>query len=191
MFSFIRGKLHHATPSSVTLDCNGVGYLIAIPTSIFSALPPLGKEVLLHTSFVVREQSHALYGFLTADECKLFERLLDVNGIGPKTALSLIAHLPTPKLEEAVQQNDVHALCKVPGVGKKTAQRLLIDMRDKITLKSRFVTSPNQKLQDAISALINLGYTQMAAENALQKVLQEQPENQELATLITLALKHC
>jgi len=200
MYSFIKGKLFQSKPSSVTLDCQGVGYLILIPTSVFSHLPQVGKEVMLHTSFVVREQSQALYGFLTGEERDFFERLLNVNGIGPKTALSLIGHLPLANFEDAIRRDDTSTICKVPGVGKKTAQKLLIEMKDKLSLKGagqpsdwqvKMEADPrSQTIRDAMSALINLGYNQNVAEKAIEKTLKNVPEGIDLGKLITAALKN-
>lgn len=198
MYAFIRGKLNRFTPISVVIDTNGVGYHILVPPSVFYSLPNLGEELTLHTSFIVRELSQTLYGFQNTEEKELFELLLDVNGVGPKMALSLIGHLPPPKLQEAIRHQDLTAICKVPGVGKKTAQRLLIEVQDKLSLKSApnpadwaiKLNSKTDAIRDAMSALINLGYNQSSAEKALKKTLEKGGEKLELAGLITEALKH-
>ncbi len=200
MFSYIKGTLTYATPSFVTLESHGVGYKIFIPASLFGKLPSLESAILLHTSFVVRELSQALYGFLSQQERDLFEALMNVSGIGPKLALSIIAHLSSHDLAQAIFSHDIPTISKVPGIGKKTAERLIIEMRDKIPALISHTPSDlsipihsdplAQKINDAMSALINLGYNQMIAQKAIKKTLKDFPEATDLATLITHALKH-
>lgn len=200
MYAYIKGKLTHSTPTSVTVETHGVGYQIHIPASLYGLLPALDNDVLLYTSFVVREQSQALYGFLSAQERDLFEELLGISGIGPKTSLSLIGHLPAQALCTAIAGNDIASICKVPGIGKKTAERLVIDMRDKLSALGGMHSGDfaivmkndprEQAIRDAMSALINLGYNQVSAQKALKKTLQDAPDTHDLAQLITLSLKH-
>lgn len=196
MFSYIKGVLSGATASYATVEASGVGYKLFVPANLFAHLPELGSEVLLHTSFVVREQSQALYGFMTAGERDLFETLMGVTGIGPKLALSLVGHLSLSDLQHALYQGNIHALSKVPGVGKKIAERLIVELKDKMAPHdaSSFAialptTLEGQKISDAMSALINLGYHQNAAQKAIKKALNETSEDIELAGLITYALK--
>lgn len=198
MFAFIRGILVSATPLHCILDANGIGYKLFTPASILGQLPAIGKEVLLHTSFIVREQSQALYGFLAFQERDLFELLLGATGVGPKMALSIIGHLSIRDLHAAIAGGNCVVLCKIPGIGKKTAERLIVEMRDK--LKAIAPPDPSnlgipisghqQAISDAMSALIHLGYTQAVAQKAIQKGVDDLPENADLATLITTALKH-
>jgi len=200
MIAHIKGNLVSASPSSVIIEAGGLGYKVFIPASLFGQLPALESCVLLHTSFVIRELSQALYGFLSIQERDLFDALLNVSGIGPKIALSLIGHLSVFQLQQALTQPDINILCKVPGVGKKLAERLTIEMRDKI---SAFLThhpsefalpigfdQRSQNIQDAMSALINLGYNQATAQKAIKKTLPTLPEEFDLAALITQALKN-
>lgn len=198
MFAYIKGILNLATASCAVVEACGVGYKLFVPASLFARLPPLGSEVLLHASFVVREQSQALYGFLTAHERDLFETLMGVNGIGPKLALSLVGHLSLSDLQHALAHGNTAALSKVPGVGKKIAERLVVELRDKVahlvaadpsTFAIPLPTESN-KISDAMSALVNLGYHQQSAQKAIKKALQETSEEIELASLITYALKH-
>lgn len=200
MFSYIKGLLTQATATYATIEAAGVGYKLFVPTNLFVNLPALGSALLLHSSFIVREQSQALYGFLTAQERDLFETLLNVSGIGPKLALSLLGHLSLDDLQQAIQQSNIALLSKVPGIGKKIAERLIIELRDKIghlcppdpsALSISLPKDPAaQKISDAMSALINLGYHQNLAQKAIKKALQEIPEESELAIIITSALKH-
>ena len=200
MIAYIKGVLQHLSPVSIVVETGGIGYRLFIPLCVFSKLPPKGENVFLHTSYVIREQSQTLYGFLNESECMLFERLMGVSGVGPKLALSLIGHLPPQELSRAVAEHDLTTLCKVPGVGKKTAERLVIEMRDKLEEfvqidPSRLTIHAladhrSQQMSDAVSALINLGYNQSIAQKAIRKVMTEIPEAIDLSNMITLALKH-
>lgn len=197
MYAYIKGTLTHASSVFAVLETGGVGYQIFIPANAISKLPPKGSEALLYTSFIVREQSQQLFGFLTQGEKELFEVLLNVSGIGPKTALSLIGHMAYHELIDAVKKEDIKTICRVPGIGKKTAERLFLEIRDKLPALYGIDPSPFQLkkgsaedvvIQDAISGLINLGYNQNAASKAVQKVL-ENHQGVGLAELITLSLK--
>lgn len=201
MFAHIRGALSYSSPLYVVVEAGGIGYKLFIPASLHAQLPQNGEALLLYTAFIVRELSQTLYGFISGQERDLFEVLLGVSGIGPKTALSLIGHLSTHNLYEAISNNDIPKICKVPGIGKKSAERLIIEMRDK--LPTLFAEKPAllsengkkhathvQVVNDAMSALINLGYTQATAEKAIKKTLKDSPEAVELAQLITLSLKN-
>lgn len=200
MYAYIKGELVHATTIEAIVDVGGVGYRINIPLSIIGQLPPIGHEVLLYTSFIVREQSQALFGFISTSERDVFELLLGVSGIGPKLALSIIGHLPVHDLQLAISSGDVKSISKVPGIGKKTAEKLIIEMRDK--LKLALPPDPSelavhfsgdvrsQTAYDAISALLNLGYSQSAAHQAIKKTLHSAPDLEDLGSLIAEALKH-
>lgn len=200
MYASIRGILLQSSPSTVVIEAGGIGFEIHIPASLFASLPPVGATLFLHTSFIVRELSQALYGFLTIGERNVFEGLMAVKGIGPKLALSLLGHMTVSELYAAISRTDLAALGKVPGIGKKTAERLILDLRDK--LESLFPPTPvdymlhsnaapsAQKIRDAMSALISLGYNQAAAQKALKKTIQDHSEDVDLALLITHSLKH-
>lgn len=200
MIAFIKGTLIQATPASIVVETGGIGYKIFIPASVYPKLPQIENPVLLHTSHVIREISQTLYGFLSYQERDVFEALMGVSGIGPKLALSLIGHLSTHDLQHAIANHDIASLSKVPGIGKKTAERLIIEMRDKLSqllppdpssLAVHVNADPRaQKISDAMSALINLGYNQMTAQKAIKKTLKDLPESIDLAELITSALKH-
>lgn len=199
MYAFIKGELISSTASHAVIETGGVGYLIYIPASVFAKLPQAGTQVLLHTSYVVRELSQTLYGFISVQERDLFETLMDVSGIGPKIALSVIGHLNMHDLHVAVSNADIPMICKVPGIGKKTAERLIIELRDK--LPKMDVLSPSElaiqmndpqglKIRDAMGALINLGYNHMTAQKAIKKTLRDFPDEIDLPTLITHSLKN-
>ncbi len=186
MYTFIRGILISADPTHAVLEAGGIGYHLFIPASQFQSLPSLGEKVLLHTSFVVRDTGHALYGFLTTHDRNLFETLTHISGIGPKTALGLIGNLPAGALQEAISADDPKILAKVPGVGKKTAERLVMELRDK--LPSILPNLPSSTAQDATTALVKLGYGRLHAQKAVSRVLKTDNDS-DLSTLITAALK--
>lgn len=199
MYEFIRGRLVQAETTQVILDVQGVGYLIQTPINIYSKLPEKGVELTLYTAFIVRELSHSLYGFLSSSERDLFEILLDISGIGPKLALSLCGHLTSYEMQQAILINEGSVFNKVPGIGKKTAERLLIELRGK--LEGVLPPTPNhlsislsdpraQQIHDAMSALISLGYSQQVAQKAIKKTLNDLPENIPLGEIITYALKN-
>jgi Holliday junction DNA helicase RuvA len=200
MYAYIKGKLLACTPVYTIVETGGIGYKIHIPSSLFGTLPSIGEETVLHTSFIVRELAHTLYGFMTAQERDLFEVLLTVTGIGPKTALSLIGHLTPAELNKAIQAGNIASISRVPGIGKKTSERLIMEMKDKLPsfLSKEFpdfatttLTDPQAlKIQDAMSALINLGYNQSTAQKAIKNVINDRGESIGLSELITFALKH-
>jgi Holliday junction DNA helicase RuvA len=193
MYAYVKGILIEATPNYAVIETNQIGFYLEIGPSTLSRLPQMGTQTQLFTSLIVRENSQTLYGFLSPGEKQLFEGLLTVSGIGPKLALSLCNHLPPEDLLSALIRKDIPLLTKVPGIGKKTAERLILDLRDKApTLLSHTphaYQTPlplDQKTTDALSALIHLGYTQGAAQKALSKC----SDGLSLSDLITAALKH-
>jgi Holliday junction DNA helicase RuvA len=189
MFDYIKGKITSIHSQRVTIEANGIGYLVIVPATFV----PKQETTTLFTSFIVREDSQTLYGFVDSSERDFFNALINVQGIGPKTALAIVGNITISDLSIALQKKDVLSLCKVPGIGKKTAERLLIELKD---LSLHFPHSPLKKddpssklSKDAISALMNLGYTQHTAQSAVQKALENSPKD--LPELITLSLKSC
>jgi holliday junction DNA helicase RuvA len=197
MYDYIKGTLTDLSPSQAILESNGIGYSLFIPVNNFPELCGCkGKEICLFVAFVIREDSHRLFGFIHKNEREVFEKLSEVSGIGPKTALSIIGHLSLKELELALYEQDVLTLSKVPGIGKKTAERLIVDMKDKI--KYFKPSSPTEEglskealalMNDAVSALTNLGYHPSAAQPAVKKALKESQKALPLSELITLSLK--
>ena len=200
MINFVKGILTQSTPLKVVIDVHGIGYVVFIPANSFNQLPALQSELLLHTSFVIREFSQALYGFLSPLERDLFEVLMDVSGIGPKLALSIVSHMTLSELQQAISNHQITTLCKVPGIGKKTAERLIIELRDKLSSLAPYhpsafaipvpISLRDQQINDAMRALINLGYTQLIAQKAIKVGLKDFPEEIDVGSLITAALKH-
>jgi Holliday junction DNA helicase RuvA len=182
MIGQIRGILLEKQPPQLLIEVHGVGYEIDAPMSTFYQLPEVGREVTLLTHFVVREDAHHLYGFYTRDERGLFRTLLKVNGVGPKLALTVLSSITPDEFVRSVLANDTATLVRLPGVGKKTAERLVIEMRDKLSdwhpvtahagemLVAQSNHGRHQVLQDAISALIALGYKQQEANKTVAKI---------------------
>ncbi len=197
MYEYIKGTLIESTPLKAIVETGGVGFCLLIPFSNFSKLPPIGSSVTLFATFVVREDSQKLYGFLSPHERDLFESLIEVSGIGPKTALCLVGHMEIGDLQAAISQGNYQLICKIPGIGKKTAERLVVEMRDKIKkgLGKNSTLHPLQDqrepgvISDALSALINLGYNNNQAEKAIKSALAKTQGEPELAKLITAALR--
>lgn len=164
MIGSLRGRLAHKQPPHIIVECGGVGYEIETPMSTFLALPGIGSEVFLYTSLVVREDAQTLFGFSTEEEKSLFRSLLKISGVGAKMGLAILSGMTVADFERCVQYEDTAMLVKVPGVGKKTAERLIIEMRDRIdsasaeagTDKSR--TARSDPRNEAFDALISLGY---------------------------------
>ena len=193
MFDYIKGTLVELTPEKAIVEANGIGYSILIPLSSFSSKLKCGKEVKLFLSPVYREDSQKLFGFTTIDERSLFEKLSSVSGIGPKTALSLIGHMSMQELNGAIMSSNAKLLAKVPGIGKKTAERVIIDLRDKIHAKPKssqipLVNPEDHMLSDGVNALINLGYNHDKAHKAISQALDNE-EDPKLETLIKSALQ--
>lgn len=174
MIAHLRGKLIARHPNQVILDAMGVGYDVTISVPTFSELPPAGGEVSLHIHTHVREDQIALYGFLRPEEKHLFEKLISVSGIGPKLAITILSGMPTNEMTSAIRGNDVARLTKIPGIGRKTAERMVLELRDKLppagSDQVQVVTSLSPVQEDVLSALMNLGYQRASAEKALSTV---------------------
>jgi Holliday junction DNA helicase RuvA len=172
MISFLQGKVVDSLPTQVTVDVHGVGYDVLIPLSSFDKLPQPGQDVRLLTHLAVREDAHVLYGFMTHQERELFRLLINtVSGIGPKIALNVLSGINVTAFRGAVANGDVKALSQISGVGKKTAERIIVELKDKIgasgaweALSAQRTLSPeDQKINDAVLALIALGFKQIEA----------------------------
>jgi len=178
MIALLRGTLLEKHPNQAIVEAGGVGYDVLIPISTFSALPETGAEVKLRIHTHVREDALALFGFLTSEEKILFERLISVSGIGPKLAITVLSGLATADLITAIRNGSVEQLVRIPGVGKKTAERMVLELKDKLEGVGA-VAVPGQLEkpaaalsvveQDVLSALLNLGCTRSAAEAAVRK----------------------
>lgn len=197
MIAYLEGKLVEKSPTHLILEVNGVGYSISIPVSTYSSLGEAGQTVKVLTCQQVREDELKLYGFSTKPEKELFELLINVNGVGPKMALSILSCVPVEEFQRSVLREDLDVLTTISGVGKKTAQRLIVELKEKLSkvdlgerkeLKEKetvFVPA----LDEAIMALVSLGYTKPDAKKALERVVKDTKESLPVEELIKRALK--
>jgi holliday junction DNA helicase RuvA len=174
MIAMLRGILIEKHPSQAIVEAGGVGYEVAIPVSTYTQLPETGSEVRLCVYTHVREDTLALYGFATRDEKALFEKLISVSGIGPTLAVKILSGLPAPELINAIRRSEIERLVRIPGVGKKTAERMALELRDKLpAAPGEAAEAPIPALtpvdQDVLSALLNLGCARPQAETAVRK----------------------
>jgi Holliday junction DNA helicase RuvA len=178
MIAILRGQLLEKHPSRLIVDVHGVGYDVQVPVSTFYQAGDTGASVTLRIHTHVREDQIALFGFATALEHDLFERLIGVNGIGPKLALSVLSGIESADFVRAVEQGDVTRLTRIPGVGRKTAERMTLELRDrlpKIDATSPAAAAIDATGGDVVSALVNLGYQRAAADKAVEAVAAETP----------------
>ncbi len=183
MIGFLRGKLFSKAPPWLIIDVQGVGYELEAPMTTFYSLPAIGEELTLYTHLVVREDAHSLFGFATLEDRSLFRILIKVNGVGPKLALTILSGQSAAEFRRCIDQNDAQALVRLPGVGKKTAERLIIEMRDRLSDLGEVTVSStqpkdqtisvvvnNSPKQEAISALCSLGYKPQDATKMVQGI---------------------
>ena len=183
MIAFLRGTLLEKHPNQVVVDTGGVGYDVQIPVSTFSALSDVGSEVKLRIYTHVREDALALFGFGTADEKTIFEKLISISGIGPKLAITVLSGLATTELISAIRTGAVQTLVRIPGVGKKTAERIVLELKEKLDMVAggapavATARTPATALtvieQDVLSALVNLGCQRAAADAAVRKAKEQ------------------
>ena len=198
MISYIKGKLADVAADSIVIDVSGIGWQVYVPGQVIDRLPAVGETVKIHTWLQVREDAMTLFGFLTKDDLRIFKLLIGVNGIGPKNALAVLSVMTTDDLRFAILGDDPKAIAKTPGVGTKTAQRLILELKDKISLGDAF----EQKLAhvpkaeedasgvkaEAVMALTALGYSSSEAFRALNGI--EITETMDVETLLKQALKN-
>jgi len=175
MIGSLRGRLAHKRPPQIILECGGVGYEVETPMSTFLALPGTGSELFLHTHLVVREDAQTLFGFSTEEEKTLFRSLLKVSGVGAKMGLAILSGMSVADFQRCVQYEDTAMLVKIPGVGKKTAERLIIEMRDRIDVTSAELTAGtstarSEPRNEAFDALLSLGYRSNEINHLLAKL---------------------
>ncbi|MDQ3120210.1 MAG: Holliday junction branch migration protein RuvA [Verrucomicrobiota bacterium] len=198
MITFLAGKLSTALPTQATIDVNGVGYELLIPLSSYDRLPAVGQAVQILTHLHVREDAHILYGFMSAAERDLFRLLVNnVTGIGPKLALAVLSGMSVGNFKAAVVNGDVALLSKISGLGKKTAERIVLELKDKLGVAAAWEvasaahapTPEEGQANEAVLALIALGYKQVDAHKAVRELQEKQPEVQSAEELVKLALK--
>lgn len=194
MFAYINGILKDIDQNEVVLDVNGVGYLLTVPSGVVERLPIKGSTVKLYTYFVVREDAHELYGFIDIHQKRMFQKLITVSGIGPKVGLSILSVLDTEEIAIAIITEDIMALTKAPGIGKKTAQRIILELKDKMDDFdiTRGVDAPaampdGGQIGEVIEALLALGYSQAEANMAIANIRDVEGDTSDL---IKAALKN-
>jgi len=174
MIAHLRGRLLSKHPNQAIVDVGGVGYDLTISVPTFSELPGVGSEVAFHVHTHVREDLIGLYGFLRPEEKRLFEKLITVSGIGPKLAITILSGMPAEEMVAAIRGNDVARLTRIPGIGRKTGERMVLELRDKLPPPVSGEAAPVARMsaieEDVLSALMNLGYQKPAAERALAGV---------------------
>lgn len=188
MIGRLRGKLIEKSPPLICVDVNGIGYDVHVPMNDLYDLPELGEEIQLFTHFVVREDAQQLYGFIHDAERQTFRTLIKITGIGPRTGLAILSGISAEQLAIAVKEDDLNLLCKIPGIGKKTAERIVLELRGKlgaIVPTATAAVSPANQRQDIANALMALGYS----ERELQKTLKELDPSIEVTEGIRQALK--
>src|SRR3954466_9075694 len=198
MITFLHGKLVDAVPTQVTIDVHGIGYEVLIPLSSFDKLPPRGQEVSILTHLAVREDAHVLYGFMTTAEREMFRLLVNnVSGIGPKLALNVLSGMNVVALRGAVANSDVKSLSQISGVGKKTAERIVVELKDKIgpagaweaSSAERGLSGGDEKTRDAILALVALGFKQNEAYESVRATMAVLGAEATLENIVRACLK--
>ena len=208
MYAYLKGTLEEVTEDNIVVEVNGIGYNVKVSTTTADLLPGLGNEIKIYTYTLVREDTFSLYGFLTRDDLEIFKKLITVNGIGPKGGLAILSVMSADALRFAIMAGDAKSIAKAPGVGSKTAERVILDLRDKISLEDTLhgfgtendirgmttgtlpggAASDNAMKKEAIEALVALGYSASDAAAAVKKV--ELTEDATVESLLKLALKH-
>ncbi|HGM1756559.1 TPA: Holliday junction branch migration protein RuvA [Neisseria gonorrhoeae] len=191
MISRLTGKLVEKNPPQIVIDVNGVGYEADVSMQTFYNLPPVGESVQLFTQLIIREDAHLLFGFTTAEERKTFRQLIKVGGIGAKTALGILSAMTADELARAVAEEDVKRLSSAPGIGKKTAERMVLELRGKLVAHTvtdgLFAASPAaDETEDIVSTLLALGYNEREAKAAVKGV----PKGTDVGEGVRLALKN-
>ncbi|MDX1386314.1 MAG: Holliday junction branch migration protein RuvA [bacterium] len=196
MIVYLEGILHRKEPDSIILLVNGVGYQVFVSRPTWESLPETGSELSLQTHQVIREDHHQLFGFLSETEKTLFLKLIQVSSIGPKMALTILSGMPAQELAQAIHHEDLVRLTAIPGIGKKTAERLVVDLKDKIielvgasgaTPVTPLTQAPSSLSEEALSALMNLGYSRQEAGKAIQAI--PRAEEMTLEVLVREGLK--
>lgn len=195
MISRLRGIILGKKPPQILIEVQGVGYDVQAPMSTIFQLPEIGKEVILHIEFVVREDAHKLFGFLTETERELFNKITKVSGVGPKLGLAILSSMTTAHFMRTIQSSDVGSLVCLPGVGKKTAERLVLELRDKFTADKEapdlFQDALNpitHNVSDAKEALVALGYSIKEAQQAVAKISPAELQGLSSEAIIKIAL---
>ena len=197
MIAHIQGRLHFKSPEYLVIDVDGIGYQVQVPLSTFYDLPQVGSTVSLHIHTHVREDALQLYGFQSPEEKILFVRLISISGIGPRLAVNILSGISPAELVESLSQNNLARLISIPGVGRKTAERIMVELRDKVSslLPGHDVTvavkaaTDEAMIEDALSALLNLGYKKGVAQRAIENARQRLEGEITLESLLKESLR--
>jgi len=196
MIAFLKGRLVHKDPTHVIVDVNGVGYLLHVSLQTFSEIKEQ-EQIMLHTHLSIREDAHVLFGFSSETEKRLFQQLVSVSGVGPSTAIVMLSYMNSQELKTAIVREDAAALQSIKGIGGKTAQRVIIELKDKLKKENWEETQPaisvgphNTLRKEALSALLTLGLPKAAAEKSVDTVLKKSGNTITLEDLVKQALKN-
>ena len=203
MYAYLKGTLEEITEDNIVVEVGNIGYNVKVSTTTADLLPPLGNEVKIYTYTLVREDTFSLYGFLTRDDLEIFKKLITVNGIGPKGGLAILSVMSADALRFAIMAGDAKSIAKAPGIGNKTAERVILDLRDKVSLEDTLKglgepagtagaisaggSPDNAMKKEAIEALVALGYSASDATAAVKKV--EVTEDTTVESILKMALK--
>lgn len=198
MFAFLRGNIIKSLDQMVVIEVNGIGYEVMVPLRSVTAISSVGQEMTIFTYLHVREDAHSLYGFMTEDEKELFKLLLSVTGIGPKSALAILGGMDPVDFKHCIESKNDSELSKIPGIGQKTASRLILELRDKLQKMSFMETvqashsrlKENNVSRDAVLALTGLGYSRGVAQEAVDRALDEVRDKNSLEELIRTAIQN-
>ena len=191
MIEHLRGVLQYKSPAFIVIETGGIGYKISLPLSSYGLLPAEGDEIKINTYLHCREDGLSLYGFLNQEERDFFLLLISISKIGPKSALRMLSSISPSEFKKAIKRGDLTTLTDIPGIGKKTAQRLILELKEKIAEEEEIIEGGDEELaRDALSALLSLGYTRNEARKAIREVIESSKEEIDLASLIKEALKY-
>ncbi len=200
MIAYVKGIVADITEDNVVIDVNGIGYNVKISASTAALVPGIGEEVKMYTYTLVREDAFSLYGFLTRDDLEIFKKCITVNGIGPKGVLAILSVMDADTLRFAIMSGDAKAIAKAPGIGSKTAERLILDLKDKVSIEDSYISKEAElykgakglqespAINEAIEALVALGYGQTESAKAVKRV--EGKEDMDAGELLKKALKN-
>jgi len=188
MIDYLEGILRYKSPTFIVVDVGGVGYKVNLSLSSYNLLPPEGNQIKINTYLHFREDGLALYGFLAKEERDFFLLLISISKIGPKSALRMLSRVSSSELKKAIKRGDLTTLTDIPGIGKKTAQRLILELKERIGEEEPLEPGREELVKDALSALVSLGYTQNEARKAVREVISSSKEEMDLTRVIKEAL---
>ena len=190
MIEHVRGVLQYKSPAFIVIETGGIGYKINLPLSSYGLLPAEGDEIKINTYLHCREDGLSLYGFLNQEERDFFLLLISISKIGPKSALRMLSSLSPSEFKKAIKRGDLSTLTDIPGIGKKTAQRLILELKERVAEEEIIEGGDEELARDALSALLSLGYTRNEARKAINQAINASKEEIDLASLIKKALRY-